>query len=154
MQRAQVRASVVSKKKKEKDGASLSTPKDITKVTSKRKNEGKDDRPFKRRLAVPEGGKPKKSSPLKPSHGVGKGLMTSTGPVTQGFIRRLLTHKEHAIEMMEFIIKDTDMDPCAEQTTEELGVLGLLIVHGYIFSLFFCLLLYCSIADGCFVCRC
>ena len=34
-------------------------------------------------------------------------------------------HKEHAIEMVELIIKDTDLDPCVEQTTEELGALGL-----------------------------
>ena len=67
-------------KKKEKDGASSSAPKDVTKVTSKRKSEGEDDRPLKK--VVPVGGKLKKSSPLKPSHGVGKDLMTLTGLVT------------------------------------------------------------------------
>ena len=43
-QRALVRA-VTASKKKENDGASLSAPKDVTKVMSKRKNEGKDDHP-------------------------------------------------------------------------------------------------------------
>ena len=118
-QRALVRAVATSKKKKEKDGASLSVPKDVTKGTSKRKNEGKDDHPLKKGQVVPVGDKPKKSLPLKPSHRVGKGLMTSTSPVTQGSVRRLLTHKEHAVEVIESIIKDTDMDPCAEQTTED-----------------------------------
>nr|POE84751.1 hypothetical protein CFP56_69759 [Quercus suber] len=34
-------------------------------------------------------------------------------------------HKEHAIEMIKSIIKDTDFDPCAEQLTEDLKALGL-----------------------------
>ena len=37
--------------------------------------------------------------------------MTVTSLVTQGTIRRLLTHKEHTVEMVESIIKDTDLDP-------------------------------------------
>ena len=123
--RALVRASVAVHKQKEKEGASSSTPKDVTKGSSKRKSEGKDDRPFKKGPVVPTGDKPKKSSPLKPSHGVGKGLMTSTSLVTQGSVRCLLTHKEHAVEVIESIIKDTDLDPCAEQMTEELGSSGL-----------------------------
>ena len=67
-------------KKKEQDGASSSAPKDVTKVTSKRKSEGEDDRPLKKVVFV--GSKLKKSSPFKPSHGVGKDLMTLTGLVT------------------------------------------------------------------------
>ena len=57
---------------------------------------------------------PKQSLPLKPSHGVGKGLMTRKGPVTQGIVRRLLMHKDHAFEMVDSIIKETDLDPCAD----------------------------------------
>ena len=41
--------------------------------------------------------------------------MTLKGPITQGAV----THKENAIEMVELIIKETDLDPCAEQTIEE-----------------------------------
>nr|POF10610.1 hypothetical protein CFP56_23382 [Quercus suber] len=66
---------------------------------SKRKSEGKDDRTLKKGPTVPTGDKPKKSSPLKPSHRVGKGLMTSTSLITQGSVRHLLTHKEHAVEL-------------------------------------------------------
>ena len=51
--------------------------------------------------------------------------MTATSPVIQGVVHRLVTHKEHVIEMVESIIKDIDLDPYAEQMTEELGALGL-----------------------------
>ena len=144
--RALVRALAAVRKQKEKEGASLSTPKDVTKGSSKRKSDGKDDRPFKKGPVIPTGDKPKKSSPLKPSHGVGKGLMTSTSLVTQGSVRRLLTHKEHAIEVIESIIKDTDMDPYAKQTIEELGAMGLFDLSWV--RLFFFSFFYCSIADG------
>jgi len=89
----------------------LSTPKGVTKGSSKQKSKGKDDRPLKKGPALPAGDKPKKSSPPKPSHGVGKGLMTATGPFTQGTVHRLLSHKKHAVES---IIKDMDLDPYAE----------------------------------------
>ena len=41
-------------------------------------------------------------------------------PVTQGDVCRLLTHKDHAVEMVDLIIKETDLDPCANQTTKDL----------------------------------
>lgn len=50
--------------------------------------------------------------------------MTAMGPVTQG-TRRPLTHKGYAIEMIELIIKEMDLDPCAKQETEDLGVSSL-----------------------------
>ena len=50
--------------------------------------------------------------------------MTSTGLVNQGTCR-LFTHKGYAIEMVESIIKETDVDPSDEQGTEDLGALGL-----------------------------
>ena len=96
----------------------MSAPKVVGKGSSKRKNEGKDDNPLKKGPIIPVENKQKKSSPPKPSHRVGKGLMTTTGPVTQGTVRRLLTNKEHTFEMVESIIKDVDLDPCAEQTTK------------------------------------
>ena len=34
-------------------------------------------------------------------------------------------HKEHAIEMIESIIKEMDLDPCTEQLIENLGASGL-----------------------------
>ena len=51
--------------------------------------------------------------------------MTVKGPIAQGAVRRLLTHKEHAIEMVESIIKEMDLDHCVEQKTKDLGVSGL-----------------------------
>ena len=47
------------------------------------------------------------------------------GPVSQGTVCHLLMHKEHVLEMVESIIKETDLDLCAEQMTEDLGALGL-----------------------------
>ena len=43
--------------------------------------------------------------------------MTSSGPEDQGPDRRLLTHKNYAIEMVGSIIRDKDIDPCANQGT-------------------------------------
>uniref|UniRef100_A0A7N2MS89 glycerophosphodiester phosphodiesterase n=1 Tax=Quercus lobata TaxID=97700 RepID=A0A7N2MS89_QUELO len=43
----------------------------------------------------------------------------------RGTFRHLLTYKEHAVEMVKPIIKDTDLDPYVKQTTEELGASGL-----------------------------
>ena len=98
----------------------------VTKGTSKCKKNGKKDRPSKKGTGTPVGEKqPKQPSPPKPSHEVGNGLMTRKGLDAQGAIRHLLTHKEHAVEMVDAIIKEMDLDPCADQTTEDLGALGL-----------------------------
>ena len=124
-QRALVRATAMSKKKKENDGASSLAPKDVTKGTSKRKNDRKDNCPLKKGPGVLAGDKkPKQPSPPKSSHITGKDLMTKTSPVTQG-THRLLMHKGYIVEMVESIIKETDVDPCVEQETEDLGTLGL-----------------------------
>ena len=67
-------------------------PKVVRKGAPKRKADEKDDCPSKK-VSVTLGEKqPKKLSPPKLSHGVGKGLMTTSGLVTQG-TRYLLTHK-------------------------------------------------------------
>jgi len=123
--RAQIRAPATCKKEegKAKEGASLLDPKVVSKGVLKRKADGKDDRPSKKVSLTPRKELPKKPSP--PKHGADKGLMTSSSPVTKGIDRRLLTHKDYAVEMMESIIKDQDVDPCTEQGTEELGSSGL-----------------------------
>ncbi|XP_050241960.1 uncharacterized protein LOC126690888 [Quercus robur] len=51
--------------------------------------------------------------------------MMTLDPVTQGSDRHLLTHKDYAMEVIESIIKDKDVDPYAEQATEKLGASGL-----------------------------
>ncbi|KAK9999466.1 hypothetical protein SO802_019069 [Lithocarpus litseifolius] len=56
--------------------------------------------------------------------------MTSSSLVTPDLDRRLLHHKDYAIEMIKSIIKDKDVDPYAGETTEELGASGLLILPG------------------------
>jgi len=124
-------------------------PKGVTKGSSKRKSKGKDDRPLKKGSALPAGDKPKKSPPPKPSYGAGKGLMTTTGLVTQGTVCRLLTHKEYAVKMVESIIKD--MDPCAEQMTKELGALGLFDLSRVRPFLKFSFTVVHSLANGCLI---
>ena len=141
-QREQVRV-VAAQKKEEKtkgqDGASLSASKVVGKGVSKRKADRKDNRPSKKVSTTPWEGLPKKLSPPKPKHGVGKGLMTMSGLVTQELDHRLLTHKDYVVEMIGSIIKDKDVDPCIKQWTNELGSLGLFNlarVHTFIFSLY------------------
>ena len=75
--------------------------------------------------------------------------MTKTSPVTPGTICRLLTHKEHAVEMIESIIEDTDLDPCAEQLTEDLGVSGLFDLARVCFSYILLYFMFVSFADNC-----
>ena len=77
------------------------------------KAEGKDDRPLKKGTVTPSNKQSKKPSPPNPSHGANKGLMTAMSPITQG-TRHLLTHKGYAVEMVESIIKEMDLDPCAK----------------------------------------
>ena len=113
-QRSLVRVAIASKKKKKKEEAFSSAPKDITKVPSKRKSQGKDDRPLKKGPVIQEGDKQKKLSLVKTKHGMGKGLMTGKGPITEANVHRLLTHKDHVVEVIESIIKDIEMDPCVE----------------------------------------
>ena len=59
-----------------------SASKAIAKGTLKRKNNGKEDCSLKKWTVIPVGERqPKQPSPPKPSHGVGKGLMTGKGLV-------------------------------------------------------------------------
>ena len=70
-------------------GEASSTPK-VSIGQAKRKPDGSDRRPAKKAAVTP--GSIKEKSPSKPSHGVGKGLMTSLGLVNEGPCR-LLTHR-------------------------------------------------------------
>ena len=123
-----MKASAAAHKKEEnekgKEEASSSTTKVVGKGAPKRKAERKDDHPLKKGMVTLGDKQPKKLSPLKPSHGAGKGLMTMISPITQG-TRRLLTHKGYAVKMVESIIKETNLDPCTEQETEDLEASGL-----------------------------
>ena len=56
--------------------------------------------------------------------------------------------------MVESIIKERDLDPCAEQTTEDLGVSGLFDLSRVRFSQSFFHSVVHSLADGCLDFRC
>ena len=125
--RQKVRAAAGCKKEEErkaKEGASSSTPKAIAKGLAKRKVNGKDDRPPKKAAVTPGDEHLKKKSPPKSSRGAGKGVMTSSGPVIKGPYR-LLTHKDYAIEGVESLIKPTDIEPCDQLGTKDLGASAL-----------------------------
>ena len=86
MLRAQVRVSAAQQKKKKEDKtkgdrASLLTLKAVVKAP-KRKNDGKDDRPSKKLAVNVEDRSLKKPMLPKTGHGVGKGLMMTSGLVT------------------------------------------------------------------------
>ena len=116
-----VRAAAACKKEedKAKGKEGTSTPHSSLKGPIKRKADGKDDPPSKKTTVSPMD-VPSKKSPPKSSHGTGKGVMTSSGPVIEG-PRSLLTHKDYAVEGVESLIKQTDLDPCAQLGTEDLG---------------------------------
>ena len=141
--RQRVRAAVARKKEEEKrvkgkEGVSSLVPKVVPKGSAKRKADEKDDRPSKKATVTPGDADLKKKSPLKPSRSAGKGMMTSTGPVIKGH-RRLLTHKDYTVKEVESFIKPTDVEPCAELGTEELGALALFYLTQV--SLLSCLIL-------------
>jgi len=118
-----VRAAAARKKEEEKskgkEEVSSSAPYAVSKGLAKRKANGKDD-PTSKNVVVTPGDVPPKKSSHKSSHGVGKWVMTSSGPVIEG-PRCLLTHKDYAVKEVESFIKPTDLDPCAQLRTEDLG---------------------------------
>jgi len=111
------------KKAKETEGGTSSAPKTISKV-SKRKPDGKDDRPSKKVAITPRDVSSKGKLPFQPSHGTGKGVMTSSGPVIEGPYC-LLTHKDYAVGEVGSFIKPTDIGPCDLFGTEDLGASAL-----------------------------
>ena len=109
------------KKAQEVGGEASSTPKVLTRQ-AKRKPDGSDRRPAKKAAVTPDSVKEK--SPPKPSHGAGKGAMTSLGPVNEGPYR-LLTHKDYAVEEVKSFVKPVDIEPCNQLGTEDLGASAL-----------------------------
>ena len=104
--------------KGENDG-DLLAPKTVSKA-SKRKADGDGTRPSKKTVTIPGDTSLKGKSALKPSHGAGKGAMTSSGPVPEG-PSCLLTHKAYAIREVGSFVKPTDLEPCDLVGTEDLG---------------------------------
>jgi len=152
--RQRVRVAAARKKEKErkaKEGASSSAPKAVAKGSAKRKADGKDDRPSKKATVTPRNEHVKRSPP-KSSRGVGKGVMTSSGPVIEG-PRRLLTHKDYAIEGVESFIKLTDVEPCDQLGTKDLEVLALFDLTRVCLLpwLIFYLVSFCPLTDDCII---
>ena len=100
-----------------------SAPKTISKV-SKRKPNGDDDCLLKRTAITPSDASSKRKSPLKPSHGSGNGVMTSSGPVIKGPCY-LLTHKDYAVREVGSFVKPTDIGPYDLLQMEDLGTSAL-----------------------------
>ena len=107
------------KRANEAGGQTSSTPKTVAKPV-KRKPDGSDECPFKKAAVTPGDSALKEKSPLMPSHGAGKGVMTSSGLVSEGPYR-LLTHKDYAVGKVESFIKPTDIEPCDLLGTDDLG---------------------------------
>ena len=58
--------------------------------------------------------------------------MMGKGPVALGPIQKLVTHKDYTVEMVTSIIKETNLNPCGEYTSENLGAFGLYNCQGYV----------------------
>ena len=119
-----IRAAVACKKEERlmkgtEEGDSLA-PKSVSK-SPKIKADGDGDRPSKKTVAIPGDASLKGKSALKPSHGTGKGAMTSSGPVLEG-PSCLLTHKAYVVGEVGSFVKPTDLEPCDLVGTEDLGV--------------------------------
>ena len=111
------------KRAKEVGGQTLLTPKTIAKP-AKRKPDGSDDRSSKKAVITPGDSALKEKSPLMPSHGAGKGVMTSSSPINEGPCC-LLTHKDYAVGEVVSFIKPTDIGPCNLLGTDDLGASAL-----------------------------
>ena len=107
-----------------------SAPKTVSKAT-KRKADGDGTRPSKKTVTIPGDTSPKGKSALKPSHGVGMGVMTSSGPVLEG-PSYLLTHKAYAVGEVGYFVKPMDLEPCDLVGTEDLGRQPFFILPGYV----------------------
>ena len=119
---------VAARKKEERltkgaeDGDSLA-PKIVSKA-SKRKDDRDGTRPSKKTVTIPGDASSKGKSAFKPSHGAGKGAMTSSGPVPEG-PSCLLTHKAYAVGEVGSFVKPTNLESCDLVGTEDLGVSAL-----------------------------
>ena len=142
-------ARLKEEKKAQEETAPSSTPK-IVKGSSKRKTDGDNSRPPKK-AAVGSGSEPPRRPSPKSTHGAGKGVMTSSGPVLQG-PRCLLTHKDFAVEAVGSFIKPADIDPCDLLATDELGssaLFDLTRVSHLSWMFLLSLLLSFNMTDGC-----
>ena len=111
---------VAAHKKEERLAKGTEEGNSLTPKSSKRKYDRDDARPSKKTVVIPGDASPKGKSSLKPSHGAGKGVMNSSGPVLEG-LSCLLTHKAYAVGEVDSFVKSTDLEPCDLVGTEDLG---------------------------------
>ena len=108
-----IRAAAARKKKerlaKGTEEGDSSAPKSVAKAP-KRKADKDGARPSKKTVTILGDASPKGKSALKPSHGAGKGVMTSSSPVPEG-PSCLLTHKAYAVGEVGSFMKPTDLEP-------------------------------------------
>ena len=130
MDAAKQRIKVAAARKKEEtklakgtEEGTLSAPKTVSKV-SKRKPDKDDNRLPKRTVVILNDAFPKRKSSLKPSHGAGKGVMTSFGPIIEDPCC-LLTHKDYVVGEVGSFVKSTNIKPCDLLGTEDLGASAL-----------------------------
>ena len=115
---------VAAHKKEERLAKGTEEGNSLTPKSSKRKYDRDDARPSKKTVVIPGDASPKGNSSLKPSHGAGKGVMTSSGPVLEG-PSCLLTHKAYAIGEVGSFVKPTDLEPYDLVGMEDLGASAL-----------------------------
>ena len=123
-----IRAVTVARKKEKRlakgmEEGNSSVPKSASKA-SKRKSDGNDALPSKKTVVIPGDASPKGKSSLKPGHGAGKGVITSSSPVLESPCC-LLTHKGYAVGEVGSFVKPTDLEPCDLVGTEDLGASAL-----------------------------
>ena len=122
-----IRAAAARKKEerlvKGTEEGNSSVSKSVSKV-SKRKIDRDDDRLSKKTVVTPSDASSKGKSSFKPSHGVGKGVMTSSGSILEGPCC-LLTHKGYAVGEVGSFVKLTDLEPCDLVETEDFGASAL-----------------------------
>ena len=111
---------VAAHKKEERLAKGTEEGNSLTPKSSKRKYDRDDARPSKKTVVIPGDASPKGKSSLKPSHGAGKGVRTSSGPLLDG-PGYLLTHKAYAAGEVGSFVKPTDLKPCDLVGTEDLG---------------------------------
>ena len=100
-----------------------SAPKSVSKA-QKRKDDGDGACPSKKTVSIPGDAFPKGKSAIKPSHGIGKGAMTSSSLIPEG-PSCLLTHKAYAVGEVGSFVKSTDLEPGDLVGTEDLGASAL-----------------------------
>ena len=142
-----IRAAAARKKEerlaKGTEEGNSSAPKSVSKA-SKRKSDGDDAHPSKKTVVIPSDASLKGKSSLKPSHGAGKGVMTSSGPVLEG-PGCLLTHKAYTVREVGSFVKPTDLEPCDLVGMKDLGASALFDITRvcllFTRSIWFCLFL-------------